>query len=107
MKKGYLYIFSRGKVAKINKKNGEIVWETKLEVSMVKNAIVANIQVDGDKIFIGASGKLVCIKESDGSLIWVNDLKGWGYNYVMFANQSQTDAETASIAAAAAVAASA
>ena len=100
MKKEYLYIFSGGKVAKINKKNGEIVWEIKLTVSMVKNAAVANMQVDGDKIYIGASGKLLCIKESDGSLLWENALKGWGYNYVIFANQSQTDAETASIAAA-------
>lgn len=105
MNKKFLYIFSHGRVAKINKKNGEIVWETKLSVTMVKSATVANMQIDGDKIYIGASGKLVCIKESDGSLVWVNDLKGWGYNYVVFANQDQTDAMAQISAASAAAAA--
>ena len=102
----YLYIFSNNKIAKINKSNGEIVWETKLNVAGIKMATVGNLQLDGDYLYFGANGKLICLKENDGSLIWKNDLKGWGYSYVCFANQSQNEALHASNQAAAAVAAS-
>ncbi len=102
MNKGYLYIFSSGRIAKIKKQDGEIVWATKLTVSGIKNSSVANVQLDGNRIYIGASGVLACVKESDGSLIWSNKLKGWGLGYVIFANQQQTDAEVATAAAASA-----
>jgi len=92
MNKGYLYIFSYGRIAKIKKQDGEIVWDTKLTVGSIKWASVANIQLDGDRLYIGGSGVLVCVKESDGSVIWSNPLKGWGFNYIAFANQNQSDA---------------
>jgi outer membrane protein assembly factor BamB len=99
MNRGYLYIFSSGRIAKIKKQDGEVVWATKLEVRGLKSSSVANVQLDGDRIYIGASGVLACVKESDGSLIWSNPLKGWGFGYVIFANQQQTDAEAAIVAA--------
>jgi len=99
MDKGYLYIFSSGRIAKIKKQDGEIVWSTKLDVRGIKSSSVANIQLDGDRVYIGASGVLACVKESDGSLIWSNPLKGWGFGYVIFANQPQTDAAAATAAA--------
>jgi outer membrane protein assembly factor BamB len=86
----YLYIYSAGKVAKISKQNGEIIWQTKLRD--VGSATVANVKIEDEKIFIGANGKLICIKEKDGELIWSNSLTGWGYNYIIFANQDQTNA---------------
>jgi outer membrane protein assembly factor BamB len=61
------------------------------------------VQIDGDRIYIGASGVLVCVKESDGSVIWSNPLKGWGFGYVIFANQPQTDAAAAIASASSAV----
>lgn len=99
MNKGYLYIFSSGRIAKIKKQDGEIVWATKLNVRSIKYASVANVQLDGDRIYIGANGALVCVKESDGSVIWSNPLKGWGFGYVVFANQQQTEAAAANVAA--------
>lgn len=100
MNKGYLYVFSYGRIAKIKKQDGEIVWETKLTISGIKSATVANVQLDDDKIYIGGNGVLVCVKESDGSVVWSNPLKGWGFNYIVFSNQSQTDIAAASEAAA-------
>lgn len=91
-KNGYLYIYSSGRVAKINKQNGEVIWQTKLKDVGISGATVANMQVDGEKIFIGSSGVLVCINESDGEVVWSNSLKGWGYGYVIFANQNQAEA---------------
>lgn len=44
------------------------------------------INVEDNKIFIGSSGILLCLSTKDGSLIWKNELKGWGYNFVSLAN---------------------
>lgn len=87
---GYLYIYSAGRIAKVNKQNGEVIWQTKLRDVGISSATVANMQLDGDKIFIGANGALVCVSEKDGEVIWSNTLSGWGYNYIIFANQEQT-----------------
>jgi outer membrane protein assembly factor BamB len=101
MNNKHLYIFSKGRVAKIKKIDGEIVWETKLKLGGFSNgAAVANMQTEGGKIYIGIQGNLVCLNEFDGSVVWINALKGWGYSYVIFANHDQTNAEAASIAAA-------
>lgn len=82
----HLYIFSNGRIAKINKSNGEIVWEVKLKEHGFSYVTIGNLKVEDDKIYFGAYGKLICLKEIDGSLIWKNDLKGWGYSHVIFAN---------------------
>jgi outer membrane protein assembly factor BamB len=101
MNNKHLYIFSKGRVAKIKKIDGEIVWETKLKLGSFSNGVaVANMQVENGKIYIGIQGNLICLNEFDGSVAWVNALKGWGYGYVIFANQDQINAEAASIAAA-------
>jgi len=44
------------------------------------------INVEGDKIFVGSTGMVLCLSTKDGSLIWANELKGWGYNFVSMAN---------------------
>lgn len=84
-----LYILSYGKVAAINKKDGKIIWEKKLKEYISSMAVygVGQMQLDGDKLFIGISGQLICLKAKDGSLLWKNDLKGWGYQFISFANQ--------------------
>jgi outer membrane protein assembly factor BamB len=87
----YLYIFSNGRIAKINKSNGEIVWEVKLKDYGLNHVTIGNLKVEEDKIYFGGYGKLICLKEKDGSLIWKNDLKGWGYSYVIFANINNDD----------------
>jgi outer membrane protein assembly factor BamB len=101
MNNKHLYIFSKGRVAKVKKIDGEIIWETKLKLGgLINSAAVANMQIDGNKIYIGLQGNLICLNEFDGSVVWTNQLKGWGYGFVIFANQDQTNAEATNITAA-------
>lgn len=99
-KKPLLYILSNGRVAAIDKKNGQIVWEVKLK-SYVKSgmsSVIGQISLEGDQLFIGVGGILLCLSTKDGSLVWKNELKGWGYNFVAMANQN-SDAAAAARAA--------
>jgi outer membrane protein assembly factor BamB len=103
-KNEYLHIFSNGRVAKINATNAEIVWEIKLKEHGLAYATIGSIKVEHNKIFIGASGKLICLNEKDGSFVWKNDLKGWGYSYVIFSNTNTEPMASAAAAAAASAA---
>ena len=60
------------------------------------------INVEDNKIFIGCSGMMLCLSTKDGSLLWKNELKGWGYNFVSMANAGNDAAMAAAITAAAA-----
>jgi outer membrane protein assembly factor BamB len=102
MKQNNLFIFSNGKVAAINKKDGAIVWEIKLKqyVKATLSYAVGQISLEGDRLYIGVSGILICLKAKDGSLLWVNELKGWGYGFVSMANVNN-DASAAAVQAAA------
>ncbi len=103
MKQNNLFILSGGRLAAINKKNGEIVWEVKLKAYLtVKMTLsIGQISVEDNKIYVGSTGILLCLSTKDGSLIWKNELKGWGYNFVSMANVTN-DAAAAAINAAAA-----
>ena len=105
-----LFILSKGRLAAINKKNGEIIWEIKLK-QYLNNKLsftIGQLYVEGDKIYVGCTGILLCLSTKDGSLIWKNELKGWGYNFVSMANvgNEAASAETYNAAASAAVVAS-
>ena len=105
-----LFILSNGRLAAINKKNGEIIWETKLK-QYLNNKLslsIGQLNVEGDKIYVGCTGILLCLSTKDGSLIWKNELKGWGYNFVSMANvgNEAASAETYNATASAAVVAS-
>lgn len=105
MKQNNLYILSNGRVAAINKKDGNITWEVKLR-QYVSNSLTmtfGQICFENDKLFIGSSGMLLCLNAKDGSLLWKNELKGWGYSFVSMANAGNE----AAIAGAAHAAASA
>ncbi len=110
MKKNLLYILCNGRVAAIDKKNGDIIWEVKLRQylsSSVAHA-VGQISVENDNIYIGVSGVLVCLSAKDGSLKWKNELKGWGYSFVSMANAgNESGAASINASAASASAASA
>lgn len=103
MKKNILYIMSNGRVAAIDKKNGEIVWEVKLKEYIGSSVAyaVGQIYTEGDNLYIGVYGILLCLAAKDGSLKWKNELKGWGYHFVSMANVNN-EANAASIQAAAA-----
>jgi outer membrane protein assembly factor BamB len=83
-----LFILSNGRLAAINKKNGEIIWEVKLKqyLNNKLSLTIGQLSVEEDKIYVGCSGILLCLSTKDGSLIWKNELKGWGYNFVSMAN---------------------
>lgn len=103
MKKNILYILSNGRVAAIDKKNGDIIWEVKLK-EYSKSSMsyaVGQINVENDNIYVGVSGLLFCLSTKDGSLKWKNELKGWGYYFVSMANVGN-EANVASINATAA-----
>ena len=102
-----LFILSNGRLAAINKKNGEITWEIKLKqyLNNKLSLTIGQLSVEADKIFVGCSGILLCVSAKDGSLVWKNELKGWGYNFVSLANTGSeaASAETDNAAAAATV----
>ena len=89
-----LFILSNGRLAAINKKNGEIIWETRLK-QYLNNKVsltIGQLQVEGEKIYVGCSGIILCLSIKDGSLIWKNELKGWGYHFVSMANSGSEGA---------------
>jgi outer membrane protein assembly factor BamB len=105
MKQSNLFILLKGRVAAINKKDGDIVWEVKLS-SYVSNSAsysIGQIMVEDNKIYVGVAGILVCLSTKDGSLIWKNELKGWGFQFISMANANNeaAGAEAARMAAAA------
>jgi outer membrane protein assembly factor BamB len=103
-KQNLMYILSNGKVGAINKKDGNVVWEVKLK-EHVKNSMlqsVGQIMHEGDKLYIGVSGILICLQAKDGSFVWKNELKGWGYSFVSIANANNEAAGAAALQAAAA-----
>ena len=107
MKKNSLYILSKGKVAAVDKSNGEIVWEIKLKQYVSSRMVnqIGHIMEEDGKLFIGCGGILLCLSAKDGSLIWKNELKGWGYSYVSIANSGNGTGAAAAIQVAAASAA--
>jgi len=108
MKKNILYIFSNGRVAAIDKKNGAIIWEVKLKDYIGSSVAyaVGQLYVENDNIYVGVYGILLCLSAKDGALKWKNELKGWGYHFVSMANVGN-EANAASIAASAAAASAA
>jgi outer membrane protein assembly factor BamB len=83
-----LYIFSNGRVAAINKKDGSITWEIRLKeyISSSTAHHVGQLMLEGSKLYVGVEGVLLCLNAKDGSLVWKNELKGWGYNFVSIGN---------------------
>lgn len=102
-----LFIFSKGRVAAIDKKSGEILWQVKIKDYIQGNGgyYYGQIVVEDNMVFIGTSGILLCLNAQDGSLLWKNELKGWGYQFVSMANAGSNDIATAASASAAATAA--
>ena len=92
-----LFILSNGRVAAINKKDGEIIWEIKLRDYLSSSNILpyGQISVEENKVFIGMAGMLLCIDAKDGAMLWKNELKGWGYQFVSMSLSSNNEAQFA------------
>ena len=105
-KKNILFIYSNGRVAALNKKDGQIIWEIKLKqyVGSSMTYAVGQIYVEEENVYVAVSGILICLAAKDGSLKWKNELKGWGYSFVSMAGIDST-AAAASVQATASTAA--
>lgn len=101
--KNALFVLTNGRVAAIDKKTGDVIWEVKLKTHLGHNLSynIGQLTVEGDKIFVGISGYLLCLQTKDGSMVWKNELKGWGLQFISMANAGN-EAAAASIAKAAA-----
>ncbi|RYY66634.1 MAG: hypothetical protein EOO13_15540 [Chitinophagaceae bacterium] len=99
--KNILYIFSNGRVAAIDKKDGQIIWEVKLKqyLGSSMSYAVGQINVEEDNIYVGVSGVLACLARKDGAFKWKNELKGWGYGFISMGNVAN-EASAAAVAAA-------
>ena len=86
-------------MAAISKKDGQIIWEVKLRqyLSSAVSLTIGQINVEGNNIFVGGSGILLCLSTKDGSLIWKNELKGWGFQFVSMANVANEAATAVAI----------
>jgi len=100
--KNTLFIFSNSKVAAIDKKTGDITWEIKLKQYAGRSMSYSYGQIfaEDGKLYIGSSGMLFCLNAKDGSLLWKNELKGWGYQFVALANMGNEGAVASSARAA-------
>lgn len=77
-----IFILTNGRIGAIDKSTGNVIWQVKLKTVIGKNYLngIGQIKTEGDKIIIGVSGYVCCLHAHDGSLVWKNELKGWGYN---------------------------
>lgn len=99
--KNTLFIFSNGRVAAIDKKTGDIIWEIKIKQYAGRSMSYSYGQIfaEDGKVYVGCSGMLFCLNAKDGSLLWKNELKGWGYQFVALANMGSEGAIASSAAA--------
>jgi outer membrane protein assembly factor BamB len=65
------------RVAAISKSDGRILWST--EVSNGLGNPFVTLVIDGQRVFAGCAGLLHCLDLATGSLIWTNELPGYGY----------------------------
>jgi outer membrane protein assembly factor BamB len=79
-----LFIYSHGKIAALKKVDGSIVWEKALkEYGLKTMATTAGIlKLEDNKLYLAVYGFLICVSAKNGDLIWKNELKGWGYNFI-------------------------
>ena len=80
-----IYIGSNGKLAAINPKNGEIIWQTKIAAAY--NCDVSIVEKE-DYLFVGCYGKIHGVNKQNGEILWTNELTGWGYANIGIANDN-------------------
>lgn len=79
-----LFLGIRNHVVCLSKKTGEQFWKTKL-----KSSSITNVYYENDNVFAYSGGNFVCLKASDGSIVWENPLKGLGYGTCIIASEHQ------------------
>ncbi|MBO9634087.1 MAG: PQQ-binding-like beta-propeller repeat protein [Chitinophagaceae bacterium] len=78
-----------GSVWAIDKRTGTEVWRTILEKALFSRSSPSDVSVliDGDLIYAGCNGRVYGLSATTGEILWVNKMKGAGYNEISLAVQ--------------------
>ena len=79
-----LFLGINNHVVCLSKKTGEQLWKTKL-----KSSSITNVYYENENVFAYSGGHLYCLTISDGSIVWENPLKGFGYGTCIIASEHQ------------------
>lgn len=69
-----IYIGIRGSVLALQRDSGELIWEAKLPGSSF-----VNLAWDDERVYALSNGEVFCLDAREGSVLWKNPLKGFGY----------------------------
>ena len=86
-----LFVGIKGRVMRIDRSTGRILWETYLSGSQF-----VNIQTNGDEVLAATRGELFCLDPDTGGIKWKNGLPGMGWGIVTISG----DGDNASASAA-------
>lgn len=66
----------------VDAKNGSVLWKRSLTTKPPKHGYTGSRStpsIDGDRLYLVlSSGEIVCLKTTDGSVVWRRDFKDWG-----------------------------
>ena len=82
-----LFLGINNHVVCLSKKTGEQLWKTK-----VKSSTITNVYYENNFVFTYSGGHLFCLKANDGTIVWENPLKGFGYGTCIIASEQQNSA---------------
>jgi len=82
-----LFLGISNHVVCLSKKSGEQLWKTKL-----KSSSITNVYYESGNVFAYSGGHLFSLNASDGSIVWENPLKGFGYSTCIIASEHQNAA---------------
>ncbi|ORY97893.1 quinon protein alcohol dehydrogenase-like superfamily [Syncephalastrum racemosum] len=72
---------THGKIYAIHKEDGARLWRAKFPTGAM-GGIVSLFVTDYDRLIVGGNGKTACMDLFTGETIWVNKMKGCGYDEV-------------------------
>jgi len=79
-----LYLGIKGGVLAMRKSDGTVAWFTKLRRGITFVPLI----LDGDRIYAASCGEVSCLDAVTGTLVWHNELKGYGVGYAAIAGAS-------------------
>lgn len=81
-----IFLGIKGHVVCLDKQTGEEQWRRKIKIDWGKPTIV----VFSEQLFIYLAGVLICMRPSDGEILWENHLKGLGTGTCTIAIDAKT-----------------
>ena len=76
-----IYLGMAGNVVAIERKTGELLWQTELG-----GRGMVNLVWDDGLLMAHTKGELFCVAPDDGRIVWKNGLSGMGYGMGTFAS---------------------